>query len=591
MLFGKYFRQYYLKYAAYFFTGVFILICINWLQLEIPEYVKNITKIFQETTNITNDKSKIYDNIKSIIILVFIIAISRVGWRFALFASSRQIQEDIRNDLFLHITKQSQEFYATNKVGKLMSYFTQDLEQIRQSYAFALLYFIDIVFLGGLTLFKIFQRSWFVGISSIIPLILIGVFGFYFEKRQTKEFKTAMDSFEKMNEFAQESFSGNYVVKAFDRNDSEAKIFMEKARNYKADLIKFVKTLFRNNIIFGFIRNLILVTVIISVSISVTNPFGNIPKLEPSDLILMVLYITTLIWPINAVSALINVNSRAKASSKRILDFLNTEVKVKDRKDLENINLDAIKGKIEFRNLSFKYPDEISERQALHNVSFTIKPGEMVGILGRTGSGKTTLVDLLLRLYNLDKNQLFIDDHDIMDLRLKQVRELISYVPQDNFLFTDTITNNIGFSYPYSNIKLVENSSKIASIYSNIIEFQDNFHTQLGERGVTLSGGQKQRISIARALIRDSKILILDDSVSALDTKTETSIIKNLKENRLNKTTIFITHRISTMEKMDKVILIDEGRILQVGSHEELLKTNELYKNLYFLQQLEKEID
>lgn len=591
MLFNKYYRKYYLKYASFFFTGILILICVNWIQLDIPLFIKEITKIFSNTKNIESDKVLIHSYLLKILIYTIIILFLRIGWRFALIVTSRLIQEDIRNDLFIHITRQSQQFYATNKVGKLMSYFTQDLEQVRQSFAFVLLYIIDIFFLGGLALFKIFQTSWFVGLVALFPLLLIAIVGFYFEKRETNEFKQAMDEYEKMSEFSQESFSGNYVVKAFVRNDSEAKIFITKVKEYKYKLIIFVKTLLKNNIAFNFIKNLLFVFVILAVVISVSYNIQSIPKLEPSDLILIILYITSLLWPINAISMLINTSSRSKASSKRILEFLNSKIDVKDKENLLNYDLEKFSGKIEFKDLSFKYPDEITNKKALHNISFTIESGEMVGILGRTGSGKTTIVDLLLRLYNIKNNKILLDGIDIMDMKLKDVRDLISYVPQDNFLFTDTITNNIAFSYPYSNKKLVENTSKIASIYSNIIGFKDEFNTKLGERGVTLSGGQKQRVSIARALIRDSKILILDDSVSALDTKTENSIIKNLRENRKNKTTIFITHRISTMEKMDKIILIEDGRINQVGTHEKLLKENDIYKNLYHLQQLQKELD
>lgn len=591
MFLNRYFIKYYFKYSSYFFAGVLILICINWIQLEIPEYVGNIIKTLQNSVNLDLDKNIVYDNIVKILITVLIIAISRVCWRFLLFATARKIQQDIRNELFTHATSLSQNYYSKNKVGKIMSYFNQDLEQITRSYSVILLYLTDIIFLGSFAIYKVFNKSWFVGLWVILPLSLIGVLGYYFHKVEIKKVDKMMKSYEELNEFTQESFSGNYVVKAFVRNENEANIFLNKIKIYKKNLMSFVKTLYINNVIFTFIRNVLFISVIISVTISVGTKSDIIPSLEPTDLLIIILYITTLTWPLNAVTLLISTISRSKSSGKRVLEFLNTKTDIFDNDISNNIDYDNFKAEIEFKNLSFKYPDEITNKQALHNISFKINEGEMVGILGKTGSGKTTIVDLLLRLYNVENNKILINNIDIMKYPIKKIRELIAYVPQDNFLFTDTITNNIAFSYPFRHKRLVEESSKIASVYSNIIDFPDKFETELGERGVTLSGGQKQRISLARALLRDSKILILDDSVSALDTKTETEILKNLKENRKNQTTILITHRISTMEKMDKVILVDDGKILQVGTHNELLKTNKVYQNLYILQQLEKEKD
>jgi ATP-binding cassette subfamily B protein len=284
-----------------------------------------------------------------------------------------------------------------------------------------------------------------------------------------------------------------------------------------------------------------------------------------------------------ALSQFVNIQSQAKASAERIEKFLNHPLDVSDLEDAQSIS--NLRGALSVKGLTFTYPD--GESPVLKNVSFDIKKGEMVGILGRTGSGKSSLVDLFLRIYNLDKNMIFLDGHDIMDLSIKSVRETMGYVPQDNFLFSDTITNNIGFSIDQPSVDDVVESAKLADVFENIVEFKEGFNTILGERGVTVSGGQKQRISIARALTKNPEILILDDSVSAVDTKTEEAIIKNLHRIRKGRTTIFIAHRISTVKRMDKIILLDQGEVVAIGSHQELLKTSPLYQDMVKRQTLE----
>ena len=296
-------------------------------------------------------------------------------------------------------------------------------------------------------------------------------------------------------------------------------------------------------------------------------------------------YFTAVIWPIMAVSELIDMTSRGKASLDRIGQLLDASVDVKDREDAQPMG--AVRGDIEFRNLSFRYPD--GEFDALRNVSFKINAGENVGLVGKTGSGKTTLVDLILRTYNVPDGTLFIDGQDVNTVSIRDLREGCAYVPQDNFLFSDTIENNIAFGVTDRSKAAVTQAARLADVHSNIKEFSQGYGTVLGERGVTVSGGQKQRISIARALMKDAPILILDDSVSAVDTKTETTILENLRTTRAGKTTILIAHRISTIEKMDKILFIDEGELAAVGTHEELYQNNEEYRKMVELQRLEEE--
>ena len=295
-------------------------------------------------------------------------------------------------------------------------------------------------------------------------------------------------------------------------------------------------------------------------------------------------YFNAVIWPIMAVSELIDMSSRGKASLERIGHLLEAEINVKDRENVES--LPNIRGDIEFRDLTFRYPD--GEFDCLKNISFKINAGENVGLVGKTGSGKTTLVDLILRTYNVPDGTLFIDGHDVNTVSIRDIREGCAYVPQDNFLFSDTIENNISFGID-PNATAVTNAARMADIHSNIKEFQQGYGTVLGERGVTVSGGQKQRISIARALMKDAPILILDDSVSAVDTKTETTILQNLRSTRSGKTTILIAHRISTIERMDKILFIDDGYLAAVGTHNELYESNEEYRKMVDLQRLEEE--
>ena len=278
--------------------------------------------------------------------------------------------------------------------------------------------------------------------------------------------------------------------------------------------------------------------------------------------------------------------NQSNASLDRINEFMDQPIDIVDN---DVVEIDQIKGKIEFNNLNFKYPD--GDETILENISFTINAGEMVGIIGKTGCGKTTIVDLLLRTYNVDENTILIDDNDIMKLPFKKVRDAIGYVPQDNFLFSDTISNNIGFAFEEVDEEKIVNAAMLADVHNNIIEFNEKYETVLGERGVTLSGGQKQRVSIARALIKNPPILIFDDSVSAVDTKTEETILSNLRRLRSGKTTIMIAHRISTVETLDKIVLVDDGKILAVGTHKELLESSELYKEMVYLQSLEKEVN
>ena len=419
-----------------------------------------------------------------------------------------------------------------------------------------------------------------VTLLTLIPMAFLLAAATVVGKYMMKKWDIRQQAFSNLSDFAQESFSGIAVIKAFVKESVELMAFKKlNVENEKANMDHTKASVMMR----------VLVTLFVESVICVILGYGGYlvyqDKFNAGQLVEFIGYFSSIVWPIMAVSELIDMTSRGKASLERIGELLDAEVTVKDApgaKPLQNV-----RGDIEFRNLSFQYPD--GEFDALENISFTINAGENVGLVGKTGSGKTTLVDLILRTYNVPDGTLFIDGQDVNTVKIHDVRAACAYVPQDNFLFSDTIENNIAFGTGKPNRDLIIRAAQLADVDSNIKEFQLGYETVLGERGVTVSGGQKQRISIARALMMEAPILILDDSVSAVDTKTEKTILENLHETRSGKTTILIAHRISTIEKMDKILFIDDGKLSAVGRHEDLYQTNAEYRKMVDLQKLEEE--
>jgi ATP-binding cassette subfamily B protein len=578
MLFGKHFRRYYFIFGHLFLLGIAVLILVDWIQLDIPKLVGGII----DTLGSTNpDQDLVLSSIKTIGLLAIVITIGRFLWRYTIFGASRRIEFRLRNVMFTHATKLSQSYYSQEKVGGLMTYFINDLEAIRMTFGPGILMIVDGLMLGGFSLYRMANLNGRLTLYASIPMLALLIIMIFIRKQISKKFKVRQEAFEKLSDFTQENFSGITVIKAFVREIKEYMFFQKKNEDLYDKHLSFIKYVVIINIIVGAAINLVILSIVLFGSLLVIN--RDQTGLTAGQLTEYISYFFSLIWPVMALSQFMQIQGQAKASAERITKFLDHPYDVYDTPEAKNVQ--GLKGEIIAKNLTFQYPD--GDSPVLKNVSFEIKQGEMVGVLGRTGSGKSSLVDLFLRIYNLEKGQLFIDHHDIMELSLESVRDAIGYVPQDNFLFSETIRNNIGFAYDKPDLKKVEESARLADVYDNVIEFKDGFETMLGERGVTVSGGQKQRISIARALSKDPEILILDDSVSAVDTKTEESIIRNLHLIRKGKTTIFIAHRISTVKKMDKIILLDQGEIVAVGTHQQLLKTSELYQDMVRRQQLE----
>jgi len=461
-----------------------------------------------------------------------------------------------------------------------MSLFTNDLDTIQECVGWGFLMFFDATFLGALAVVKMWNMDHMLTVLSMIPMLFLMVASGVVGNWMTKKWDIRQEAFSKLSDFSQESFSGIAVIKAFVKEAKELLAFKKLNIENEEANIEYTRSAVLLRIMVG-----LFIESVICVILGYGGYLVHEGRFNAGQLIEFLGYFDAVIWPIMAVAELIDMTSRGKASLKRIGELLEAKQDVCDKPDVKPLK--DIKGDIEFKNLSFQYPD--GDYEALEDISFTIKAGENVGLVGKTGSGKTTLVDLILRTYNVPDGTLFIDGHDVNTVAIRDVRAGCAYVPQDNFLFSDTIENNISFGTDEKSEKLVVAAARLADVDSNIKEFHEGYQTVLGERGVTVSGGQKQRISIARALMKDAPILILDDSVSAVDTKTERTILGNLKETRAGKTTILIAHRISTIEQMDKILFIDEGKLVAAGTHTDLYANCKEYQKMVDLQKLEEE--
>ena len=587
MIFGKHINRYYLRYSGFLLLGLLSLILVDYLQLLIPNFyqmiINGVTNGYVEVdgTNVPFDMAFLLDEIcMPMVLIILAMVFGRFLWRIMFFGSAIRVEEDLRNKMFDNAKDLSREYYQVNKVGNLMSLFTNDLDTVQECFGWGVMMFCDAIFMGVLAVRKMIRLDPLMTLFSLIPMIFLLCSATVVGRYMTKKWDIRQAAFSKLSDFAQESFSGVAVIKAFVKESVELMAFKKlNVENEKANIDHTKASVLMR----------ILVTLFVESVICVILGYGGYlvysDRFSAGQLVEFISYFTSVVWPIMAVSELIDMTSRGRASLNRIGELLDAEVTVADRQGVAE--LENVRGDIEFRNLSFRYPG--GEFDALEHVSFTIKAGENVGLVGKTGAGKTTLVDLLLRTYNVPDGTVFLDGHDVNEVSIRSVRAACAYVPQDNFLFSDTIENNIAFGVEGYDRTAVIEKAKLADVDDNIQAFQLGYDTVLGERGVTVSGGQKQRISIARALLKDSPVLILDDSVSAVDTKTERAILKNLRTTRAGKTTILIAHRISTIEGMDKILFIDDGKLVAVGAHNELYETCLSYRKMVDLQKLEEE--
>ena len=575
MIFLKHFRHYYIKYGWSFFFGLVILISVDWFQLDIPRIIRTIIDGVESGQILVIEDA--FAPLLHIIIIVLGMTVGRFLWRHFFYGTSHKIAADVRQAMFHQLTDLDQTFYANQKVGGLMAYFTNDLNVIREVYGSGILYFVDGLVLGSFVLFRMLNLQFWMTLFAFVPIALMGILVFFIEKKIEAKAKLRTESFEALSDYTQESFSGTTVIKAYVREIAQSLGFRKKSNDV------YEKSM--DNIKYNTVVNVLIDTMITLVILAIL-AYGSLlialGDLSSGQLTEYIGYFFTLLWPVFAIATFLNISAQAQASAKRVNELLSKKPLIQTpTSPIQKV----LKGKIELRNLRFQYPD--GKQPVLDGVSFTIQQGEMVGILGRTGSGKSSLVELLLHLYDVEPGMLLFDQVDARELSMDSLRQAIGYVPQDNFLFSDSITNNIGFGLDKPTQDEIETVAKLADIHDNVIGFKEGYQTILGERGVTVSGGQKQRLSIARALAKQPAILILDDSVSAVDTKTEESIITNLKSIRKGQTTIMVAHRISTVKKLDKIVLLDQGKLVGIGSHEELLATNALYQEMVRLQTLE----
>ncbi len=587
MIFGKYINRYYLKNAPVLLLGLLALLMVDYIQLLIPQFYRlvingvNLGQVVVNGQTLPFTKEVLLQHIcLPMIWIVVLMVIGRFLWRICFFGSAVRVAANLRERMFDHSRQLSQQYYQVNKVGNLMSLYTNDIDTIQECFGDGILMFFDALVLGLMALYKMWRMDYKLTLLALIPAFIMFGIGTVMGTAMTKRWEERQQAFSDLSDFAQENFSGIAVIKAFVKELKELMAF-RKLNKQNEEI----------NVIYTKIATLleVLVTLFVESVICVILGYGGYlvyqGRFNAGQLVEYIGYFEAIVWPIMAISMLIEKTSRGKASLNRITELLDAPIDVADRPGVQE--LQNPQGSVEFRHLTFRYPD--GEYDVLQDISFTIHPGESVGIVGKTGAGKTALVDLLLRTYNVPDGTLFVDGKDVNTLSIHSVRAACAYVPQDNFLFSDTIAHNIGFGVDDASPEMIDHAASLADVRDNIVDFKDGYETVLGERGVTVSGGQKQRISIARALLKDAPILILDDSVSAVDTRTEKIILDNLKSSRANKTTLLIAHRISTVERLDKIIFLDDGKIEAVGPHDELYTSCPKYRRMVDLQRLEDE--
>lgn len=587
MIFGKYINRYYLKNAPVLLLGLLALLTVDYIQLLIPQFYRlvingvNLGQVVVNGQTLPFTKEVLLQHIcLPMIWIVVLMVIGRFLWRICFFGSAVRVAANLRERMFDHSRQLSQQYYQVNKVGNLMSLYTNDIDTIQECFGDGILMFFDALVLGLMALYKMWRMDYKLTLLALIPALIMFGIGTVMGTAMTKRWEERQQAFSDLSDFAQENFSGIAVIKAFVKELKELMAF-RKLNKQNEEI----------NVIYTKIATLleVLVTLFVESVICVILGYGGYlvyqGRFNAGQLVEYIGYFEAIVWPIMAISMLIEKTSRGKASLNRITELLDAPIDVADRPGVQE--LQNPQGSVEFRHLTFRYPD--GEYDVLQDISFTIHPGESVGIVGKTGAGKTALVDLLLRTYNVPDGTLFVDGKDVNTLSIHSVRAACAYVPQDNFLFSDTIAHNIGFGVDDASPEMIDHAANLADVRDNIVDFKDGYETVLGERGVTVSGGQKQRISIARALLKDAPILILDDSVSAVDTRTEKIILDNLKSSRANKTTLLIAHRISTVERLDKIIFLDDGKIEAVGPHDELYTSCPKYRRMVDLQRLEDE--
>lgn len=568
--------QYIKKHKFQYLAGILTLFVVDFANLFIPQLTGTIT---DGLTAHTMDWNGVKSCLLAIFLLGLTLTIGRFLWRYFLFGASRSIERELRDTMFAHLEKMDVEYYNEHKTGDLMTRFTSDLNSIRMAIGPAIISLFDGTVMAVMV---IFQMMIYVNVKltlvALIPMFLISIGEIFYGKIMHPRYLARQEAVSDLTDFVQESFSGVRVIKAFVRERSECAAFARQNRN----------TMNKNLKVVGLLSVVMpLLDVIIGFSSLAALIYGGylalIGEITLGRFVAFNQYINMLVWPMLACGDAINMFSQGAASIKRVKEVFDSKPEVSDAKDVAPV--DALKGEITLSHLTFIHHGHTEP--TLKDISLNVPAGSTLAIIGRTGNGKSTLVNLLLHLYNAKSGMIFFDGRDINTIPLKTLRENIAYVPQDNFLFSDTLKANIAFGVEGEDMDAITEATQTACIHDSIALFPAGYDTIVGERGVTLSGGQKQRSSIARALMKNAPILILDDALSAVDTDTEEHILRNLKKNRAGKTTILIAHRISTIQNADMILVLDDGIAKELGTHEELMKLNGIYRDMFEKQQLE----
>ena len=568
------------KYRWQYVIGIAVLYLVDKFALYVPQYTG---EIIDGLRNHTLQMSGVVHFIGYILLVGAGLAFGRFLWRIMIFGSARKVEYEIRNDMFEHLETLSLRYFNENKTGDLMSRFTNDLQSVRQLVGPAIISAFDAIVM---TILVVYKMMTYVNVKltllACIPMLFIAFGGYYFGNEFEKRFTKKQEAFASLSDMVQESVSGARVIKAFAQESEEADAFAKVNDHNRKSVLNVVKL---NATVWPLLEVIVGISYVISIvyggRLAVTG------QISLGKFISFNSYLGSLVWPMIAMGDSITSFSQGIASANRLKQIFNEVPDILDDSNVEDVK--ELNGQVSLHNLTFKYGDDLPN--ALENVSIDIAKGSMFAILGRTGAGKTTLVNLLERLYDVEDGMITFDGHSIRKIPLKVLRENISYVPQDNFLFSDSLKNNIAFGMENATMEDIIRACEDACVHDNIIDFPEGYETIVGERGVTLSGGQKQRSSIARALLKNAPILILDDSLSAVDTDTEERILENLGRLRAGKTTIIIAHRISTVALCDHVLVLEDGKMAEYGTPEELMEKQGIYFTMYEKQQLEKQLE
>lgn len=571
-------KDFFLKHKWTYVVGILWLVLVDVLQLLIPKILGNYTDELRDGAFVA--ERLIYYSLLIFGIAIFMF-IFRYLWRIYIMGSARLLEFRLRSDLYSHLQKMSTNYFNNKKTGDLMAHATNDINAVRMAAGPGIIMIFDAIVLIIVAVFLMAQTiSLKLTIVAILPLPFLTMATRKFGTLMHHRFRLIQESFSGISERVQENLSGMRVVKSFVQEKEEINKFKLANQDYVDKNMSFERVHVLFHAIVQFISGMSILIVLFYGGILVINQ-----EISLGDFVAFNSYIALLAWPMMAIGRVVNILQRGAASMARLNEIYQTEPEIHDFPELLNPEITDLKGDISIHGLSFSYPG--SPLDALSNINIEVKNGHTLAIIGRTGSGKTTLANLLLRLYNNEVGEILIDGHELKTIPLEVLRNSIGYVPQDNFLFSTTIRENIAFGVDHYDDEMIQAAAKAAGIYKDIMSFPEQFETMVGERGVSLSGGQKQRISIARALIKDPSILILDDSLSAVDTKTEELILHNLRTVRQSRTNIIIAHRISTIKDVDEIIVLDEGTIIERGTHDELLSVKGTYYELYQKQLLE----